>query len=358
VREVKMMRRAAPAALAISVLVAASCGDSAKGGQPAKPSEGDMRVFAQNKRLARGVNVFGYDPGWQDPGQRRMQPAHFRQIREAGFSHVRIPLYPFARMADAGDDYRIDEKWLAVVDWALQQALANDLMVILDFHEFNSMARDPMGLKPKWLAFWRQMARRYAGAPDTVLFELLNEPNRALTPEMWNAFLAEALALVRESNPERTIIVGPGEWNSIGKLDELVLPEDDRNLIVTVHYYDPHPFTHQGAAWEGREKDVGHEWHATEPERRAIERDFLTAQRWAMQHKRPILLGEFGVYDRADMDSRARWTSFVARLAESHGWSWAYWQFDGDFIVYDIDAGKWVEPIRDALIPPAVIHRP
>ena len=312
-----------------------------------------MDVFTQNERLGRGVNIFGYDPGWQDPGQRRMQTTHFRQIKEAGFSHVRIPLHPFERMADAADGYRIDDKWLAVVDWALEQALANNLMVILDCHEYNSMARDPEGLKPKWLAFWRQMAERYAGAPDTVLFELLNEPNRALTPEMWNPYLAEALAIVRESNPRRTIIIGPGEWNSIKKLGEFVLPEDDRNIIVTVHYYDPHTFTHQGAAFDGRGDDVGYEWNATESERSAVERDFLAAQGWAKQHKRPIFLGEFGAYEAADMDSRARWTSFVSRLAESHGWSWAYWQFDDDFIVYDIDAGKWVEPIRDALIPPA-----
>jgi endoglucanase len=312
-----------------------------------------MDAFAQNERLGRGVNVFGYDPGWTDPGRRRMQAAHFRQIREAGFSHVRIPLHPFARMAGAEDGYRIDEKWLAVVDWAREQALANDLLVILDCHEYHAMAEDPGGLKPKWLAFWRQVAPRYAGAPDTVLFELLNEPNHALTPALWNFFFPEALALVRASNPQRTIIIGPGEWNSIGELSELVLPEGDRNIIVTVHYYDPHTFTHQGAAFEGRADDVGYEWNATEPERGAIERDFSRAQRWAAQHKRPVYLGEFGAFEAAPMDSRVRWTSFVARTAESHGWSWGYWQFDDDFIVYEIDAGKWVEPIRDALIPPA-----
>jgi endoglucanase len=96
---------------------------------------------SQNERLGRGVNVFGYDPGWTDPGRRRMQAAHFRQIEEAGFSHVRIPLHPFARMA--GDDYRIDENWLAVVDWALEQALANNLLAILDCHEYHPMAQDP-----------------------------------------------------------------------------------------------------------------------------------------------------------------------------------------------------------------------
>ena len=65
-----------------------------------------------------------------------------------------------------------------------------------------------------------------------------------------------------------------------------------------------------------------------------------------------MFLGEFGAYEKGDMPSRVRWTDFVTRQAEKLGWSWAYWQFDSDFIVYDIDNERWVEPIRDALIPP------
>jgi endoglucanase len=313
-----------------------------------------MGVFAQNERLGRGINVFGYDPGWSAPEERRMQEKHFRLIKEAGFAHVRVSLHPFRHMGGAEDGCRIEAEWLAVLDWVVEQALANDLMVILDCHEYSAMARDPEGLKAKWLAFWRQVAPRYSDAPDTVVFELLNEPFGDLTPELWNAFLVEGLSLVRESNPNRTIVLGPGNWNNLGKLDELVLPEDDRNIIATVHYYEPFRFTHQGAPFEeGHKDDVGHEWHGTEAERRPIEADFLTAQRWAEKHQRPILLGEFGAYEAGDMDSRARWTSFIARLAESHGWSWSYWQFDSDFILYDIDAGTWVEPLRDALVPPA-----
>jgi endoglucanase len=51
------------------------------------------------------------------------------------------------------------------------------------------------------------------------------------------------------------------------------------------------------------------------------------------------------------MDSRARWTSAVARAAEERGWSWAYWQFDSDFILYDVKREAWVEPIKNALVP-------
>ena len=36
--------------------------------------------------------------------------------------------------------------------------------------------------------------------------------------------------------------------NTIAGLTELELPDDDR-LIVTIHYYLPLPFTHQGAHW-------------------------------------------------------------------------------------------------------------
>ena len=41
----------------------------------------------------------------------------------------------------------------------------------------------------------------------------------------------------------------------------------------------------------------------------------------------------------------------VRELSEANGFGWAYWQFDSDFIVYDLDRDAWVTPIRDALIP-------
>ncbi|TCP72457.1 hypothetical protein [Sphingomonas sp. PP-CE-1G-424] len=41
---------------------------------------------------------------------------------------------------------------------------------------------------------------------------------------------------------------------------------------------------------------------------------------------------------------------FWDKAAEAHGFPWAYWQFDSDFIVYDIDHDRWVEPIRQALV--------
>jgi endoglucanase len=50
------------------------------------------------------------------------------------------------------------------------------------------------------------------------------------------------------------------------------------------------------------------------------------------------------------MESRTKYLSFVTSTVENLGWSWAYWQFDSDFILYDIDNEHWVEPVLKALM--------
>jgi endoglucanase len=51
------------------------------------------------------------------------------------------------------------------------------------------------------------------------------------------------------------------------------------------------------------------------------------------------------------MESRVRYTSYLARAAESLGWRWTYWQFDFNFIVWDMAKDDWVAPIHSALVP-------
>ena len=305
---------------------------------------------AQIKRLGRGVNILGYDPIWKNFQKARFKERHFQLIHDAGFQTVRINLHALQRLS-AAKGYKLDGAWLKTLDWAVQQALQNHLMVILDLHNYTDIAKDPEGYKPRFLAYWKQISTHFQDAPDTVLFELLNEPNGKLTPKLWNEFLSDALAIIRATNPTRTVIIGPPFWNDFRHLDEMVLPEDDRNIIVTVHYYEPMRFTHQGAPWE---KETAHlsgvTWGSAE-EKERMARDFATVQDWSLKHHRPILLGEFGAYDAAPRESRAAYTAHAARTAESLGWAWTYWQFDSDFIVYDIDKDQWVEPIRRALIP-------
>ncbi|MBE0543243.1 MAG: glycoside hydrolase family 5 protein [Verrucomicrobia bacterium] len=316
----------------------------------AQPNTAD--VFEQSKKLGRGVNIIGYDPIWRSKEQARFQEKYFRLLSEAGFNSVRINLHPFRHM-EATDGWPLRESWFEVLDWAVKHAQARGLMVILDLHEFNAIGKDPEANKEKLLAFWRQISARYQNAPSSVVFEILNEPSQKLTPEMWNGYLREALAIIRDQNPTRTVIIGPAFWNSVDRLHELELPDTDRNLIVTVHYYKPMEFTHQGASWSNQRDKLGVDWLGTPEQLGAIKRDFDKVSAWAREHNRPIYLGEFGAYDKAPMESRVRYISSVTRAAEERGWSWGYWQFDSDFILYDVKRDAWVEPILRALIPPA-----
>ena len=307
--------------------------------------------FIQNQRLGRGVNIVGYDPIWKSRADARIQARHFRLIREAGFSHVRINLHPFSFMGDA-PFYEIQPEWLETLDWMVEQCQTNGLLAILDMHEFTAMADDPIGLKPKFLAVWQQLSARYQSADENVLFEILNEPNSKITPELWNEYLKEPLSIIRATNPTRMLIIGPAFWNGIDFLNKLELPKDDAHIIVTVHYYHPMDFTHQGAYWSPEHRDKsGLLWLGSKQDLERLQRDFSDVNTWAEEHNCPIYLGEFGAYDKADMDSRARYTSAVSREAERLGWSWGYWQFDSDFVVYNIDQDCWVEPILNALIP-------
>lgn len=307
-------------------------------------------AFKQNGRLGRGVNILGWDALWQDRARGQFKEIHFKMIREAGFQHVRINLHPL-RDGKPDAQGKLRDGFFETMDWAVDQALTNGLLVILDYHDDLAISPDPEGKKKEFLDSWKAISEHCKDRPDTVLFEILNEPAPKFTHESWHEYWKPALALIRASNPNRTVILGPAMWNGVGQLEHLKLPEDDRNIIATVHYYNPFPFTHQGTPWTMQKDKLGVTWSGTEAELKAMEGDFSKVADWSKQNQRPIYMGEFGTYEKADMASRVAWTSHVARQFEKQGWSWGFWQFSGDFTVFDMRNQKWVEPIRDALIP-------
>ncbi|MCR6660442.1 MAG: glycoside hydrolase family 5 protein [Asticcacaulis sp.] len=159
---------------------------------------------------------------------------------------------------------------------------------------------------------------------------------------------------MRETNPERNVIIGPTHWNSRNDLPLLKLPENDRHIIVTFHYYDPFHFTHQGASWADPEtqKLSGIRWQGKPEEVAAINADFDKVADWSKASNRPIFLGEFGAYDKyGKLEDRALWTRAVSDSAHKHGFATAYWYWDGGFGVYDAEKKVWVKPILDALVP-------
>jgi len=308
--------------------------------------------FVLNTRLGRGVNL-GNALEAPKEGQWgvTLREKYFELIRQAGFQSVRIPIRWSAHAAKDAP-YRIEPAFFERVDWAIEQAFARGLLAIINVHHYEELTQDPEGHRQRFLALWEQIADHYRNYPPELLFELLNEPSDNLTPEMWNDLLAEALAVVRRSNPQRSVIVGPGNWNNILALDHLQLPADDHHLIATVHYYEPFHFTHQGAEWvQGSQAWLGTRWQGTRAEQKAIERDLDIAATWAKKNGPPLFLGEFGAYSKADMASRVAWTAYVARQAEARGMSWAYWEFCAGFGVYDRVREQWNQDLLRALIP-------
>ncbi len=311
-------------------LVPALCLALAAGGAGCS-SESDLTppIIALTSHLGRGINLGNKleapsEGEWGAPVEAWMLPT----IAQGGFATVRIPIRWSGHAATA-QPYAIDPTFMDRV------------------HHYQEIFTDPARERDRFLALWEQITTRFRDYPEALVFEILNEPNTNLTAELWNALLRDALAVIRQGNPDRWVVIGTAEWGGIGAMDRLELPDDDR-LIFTFHYYEPFEFTHQGAEWvAGSDAWLGTTWGG-ESDRLAVRNDFDAVARWAVQRDVTVFLGEFGAYSRAAMDDRVAWTAFVRQEAERRGFSWAYWEFDAGFGAFR--DGQWNE-LHDALTP-------
>jgi endoglucanase len=313
-------------------------------------AQGAEDIAAANQRLGRGINLGNaLEAPQEGEWGVTLKPEYFAAIKAAGFQSVRLPIKWSAHaLADA--PYTIEPAFFARIDWCVEQARSNKLNIVLNVHHYGEMDQQPDGHLPRLIALWEQIAARYRDQPGSVYFELLNEPHDKLVGAKWNETIPQLLAAVRKTNPTRAVIVGPALWNSIGGLDQLELPED-RHLILTIHYYEPHHFTHQGAPWAaGSEKWKGLKWTGSDEELVAVRKAFDKAAAWAKARSLPVYLGEFGAYQEADLASRVRWTQCIVREAEARGFAWSYWEFCAGFGAYDPQTDKWRPELKAALL--------
>ncbi len=308
-------------------------------------------AYEANRRLGRGVNLGNaLEAPREGEWGVTLQESDFQLIKDAGFDSVRIPIRWSAHTAETAP-YTVDPEFFARVDWAIDQALSHGLKAVINIHHYDELMTSTQQHEPRFLALWRQIAQRYANYPDTLYFEVLNEPHD-IGDVTWNRIQNQAIAAIRESNPSRYLVVGPVDWYSHRRLSDLKLPEEDRNLIASFHYYQPFQFTHQGADWvAGSDQWLGTTWEGKTAQKGDVDWDLNVAAQWGKDNDRPIYLGEFGAYSKADIDSRARWTAYVARQAEARDMSTAYWEWRAAFGVYDGDQQQFREPIRQALFP-------
>jgi endoglucanase len=355
---------------------------------PAEP----LDRFAQGKRLGRGVNLGNaLEAPVEGEWGMVLQETFFDLIAEAGFDTVRVPIR-WSAHADAEPPYTIDEAFLERVDWVIENAFARDLNVVINMHHYDALFEAPNEHEERFIAMWRQIVLRYRDLPDHVYFEPLNEPHGALTAARWNRVLSETVDAIRALDKVHTIVVTGAEWGGIEGLRTLEIPEGETNYVCSFHYYQPFPFTHQGAEWVSDPFSTGVQWpgppevkltpapasleiawlrqwygsYNEQPARsnpcgpRAITRDLDWAVRWAQELDCALWMGEFGAYGKADMQSRVNWTTFLREEAEKRGFAWSYWEFGAGFGAYDRSAGHWNEGLLTALIPgePKITPRP
>lgn len=339
-------------------------------------AERNTPTHAALKHFRKGANFGNYleAPRTQNWGARYSE-RDLDAVKAEGFDHIRLPIR-WNDYSGRAPDYKIEQQLFDKVDFLVTNSLARGLSILINIHHFDEFTTDPKAETPKFHALWKQIAEHYARHPQRLAFELLNEPKDAATTEVINPIFAETIRIIRRSNPERTIFVGPGKWNSLDEVEKLKLPEDDRNLVVTVHCYDPFLFTHQGASWTAPSTDTtgivypGPPSKPITPAAGARDKGWFeryntlpTAEnpsspiaftsrmekvaRWGAENNRPIHLGEFGAYEKPDAASRTRYYSDMRKTAEGLGFGWAIWDWKAGFKYWTGD--KPAEGMRAAL---------
>lgn len=317
-------------------------------------------VAQAHQLLARTLNVGLHLGATQDDGWCiNVTRAELEAIQAAGFTALRIGVQ-WAAHCQPDAPYDLDPAVLSKVATVLEGATACGLAVVLSNFSDPGLMEYPARHQARFLAITRQIAAHFQAAPASVLFELMAEP-RGKLDAVWNEYLAASLAVAREQNPTRAMIIGPASYNNARNLSRLQLPEDDRHLIVTIHHYWPIKFTMQGEPWlrlpwymalflGSPGSWPGTTWNGTSRQQAVLKHIFDAAACWARAHDRPLFVGEFGSSNTADLSSRVRWTRCVRQLCEERGFSWGCWSYGPSFAVYDLKNGRWNKALLDALL--------
>jgi endoglucanase len=319
-------------------------------------------------KLKRGVNLgncWEVPPpySWKVP----FTPDDIDRIADEGFDHIRVPVAWQHHMTKSPDGWVIAPDFLAELEPVLKRALDRKLHILIDWHHFYDLDKDPAANRQRFVDGWTAIAGHFKSWPPELYFELLNEPHDQLSTELLNPIQADAITAIRKTNPERIIFLSPGDWGKVEELDKMILPDNDDRLVVTVHCYEPFIFTHQNSSWTDL-KDLKNITYpgppatpAEVPENLQANAGFVdtirryntiagidnpsspqklialldTARRWSDHFGRPVHLGEFGAIHFADTASRLRYVRDVKTAAESRHIPWTLWEWKSGFGYWD-----------------------
>ncbi|BBM67551.1 endoglucanase [Vibrio alfacsensis] len=324
--------------------------------------------------LGRGINIgnFFESPNYEGEwnGDLTIQASDFKNISEAGFASVRIPVR-WSAHTYTDNPYIIEDSFIDRVQEVVDQAIQANLKVIINTHHFNELFYDDVNFdfhRVRLLAFWGQLAKHFPldrYSENQLVFEFLNEPHDNVTVARWNDLVTDLTNLLWDTHAntqnsvlgQRKVMIGTADWGGPFKLPELELPNSVNadNTIITIHFYEPFEFTHQGAEWtDGAQAWIGTRWLGTEKDQQRLFEYLDAVIRWNSNPARgfEINIGEFGVYSKhARAEDQRAWTAFIAREAEKRNFSWHYWEYSSGFGAYDPYKEQWRDALITSLIP-------
>lgn len=321
----------------LAAAAAAACSPAAS--QPAPPFPMRRGVSLGNALEAPTEGEWGY----------RIEDDHLAMIADAGFDGVRVPVRWDAHADHEGN---IEPTFMDRVAHVVETAIAQDLIVQLDGHHYQALFDDPEAHRYRFMRMWLLIAGRFKDIPaNKLLFEPANEPNGPnLTQRDLQRLQNDADVSIWQETTDRVVVHGPSNWNNIDALEHWTAwSQEGQPPAVTVHYYEPHAFTHQNAEWLGDDAPTFDRDWGTSADRRQVREHIAIAARWARNAGAMMQLGEFGVNRAVPLQQRAVWTRAVREACEAEGLGWCVWDFAGAFPIWDRETRTFIPLLRDAL---------
>ena len=331
--------------------------------------------------LHRGLNISHWLS--QSPARGVVREYYFTEkdveyISSEGFDHIRIPIDEEQMFLEDGQK---DAEAFTLLHNALSWCRKYNLRAVVDLHILRSHYFDA-AVKPlftdaaaqeSFFNCWRRISDELKSYPTGwVAYELMNEPV-ADCPEDWNRLVKRCVEIIRENEPERTLVIGSNRWQSIWTMKDLELPEDDGNIILSFHYYDPFLFTHYQASWKQEKEYTGKvhypgpvvqtddlaavspeiaaryaAWTAKIYDKEAFARDFGVAAEVAKARGLKIYCGEYGCINTSPAADRIRWWRDINEVFEEMDIARAVWDYKGQFGI--IKQGQPDTEMLDALM--------
>jgi endoglucanase len=339
-----------------ATFVLCSCGNKVQQSSDESSAEAPQE-YPSGFSVKRGTNIAHWLSQSKRRGRERSEfftGKDVEYIKSAGFDHIRLPVDEEQLWDSTG---RREEDAFRLLNDCMTWVSQSGLKVILDLHILRShyfnAEEKPLWTKPeeqdKFIRLWKDLSTFVGKWPNGMLaYEFMNEPV-ADDPEQWNTLLARVADSIRSWEKERTLVIGSNRWQSVNTFDQLRVPANDKNILLSFHFYEPFHLTHYKASWTELKDFDGQVQYpgqivvngTSEEERKVYNRDTLERMlakpiKLADSLDLPLYCGEFGVIDGSPLESKSAWYRDLVAIFDKHNIGYANWNYkSGSFGIVD-----------------------